>query len=115
MGAQAFFKDSRALHIEQADLAVAALANHLTAGGAVARVAGQGAGVGAARGAGLRAALLTHLALQGGSGGGVIGRIRIDFSFHFDTHNNRNMKSATIYKQAKHTTVLYTIKAASSI
>lgn len=62
-------RDSRALHIEQADLAVAALANHLAAGGAVAQVARPGAGVGAARGAGLGAALLAHLALHRGRRG----------------------------------------------
>lgn len=52
-----------ALHIEQADLAVAALADHLAAGGAVSRVTGPGAGVGASGGAGLGAALLTRLTL----------------------------------------------------
>lgn len=61
--------DLRALHVEQADLAVAALANHLAAGGAVAQVARQGAGVGAAWGAGLQAALLAHLTLLGGGQG----------------------------------------------
>lgn len=53
----------RALDVQQADLAVAALADHLAAGGAVAGVTGAGAGVGAAWGAGLRAGLLTHLTL----------------------------------------------------
>lgn len=52
----------RALHVEQADLAVAPLADHLAAGGAGAWVTGAGAGVRAAGWAGLRAALLTHLA-----------------------------------------------------
>lgn len=61
-------RDSRALHIEQADFAVAALANHLAAGGTVAQVARQGAGVRAAGGAGLGAALLANLALQGSDG-----------------------------------------------
>lgn len=61
-------RDSRALHVEQANLAVAALANHLAAGGAVARVARQRAGVRAARGAGLGAALLAQLTLHGGKG-----------------------------------------------
>lgn len=51
----------RALHIEQADLAVAPLADHLAAGGAGAWVTGAGAGVRAAGWAGLRTALLTHL------------------------------------------------------
>lgn len=54
----------RALHIEQADLAVAPLADHLAAGGAGAWVTGAGAGVRAAGWAGLRTALLTHLTLQ---------------------------------------------------
>jgi len=40
------------------------LADHLTAGGAVARVTGAGAEVGAARRAGLAAGLLAHLTLQ---------------------------------------------------
>lgn len=50
-----------ALHVDQADLAVTPLADHLGAGGAVPRVAGEGAGVGAPTGAGLTAARLTHL------------------------------------------------------
>lgn len=55
---------SRALHVEHADLAVAALADHLATGQAVATVTGAGTGVGATGGAGLAAALLTHLTLQ---------------------------------------------------
>lgn len=42
---------------------MAALADHLAAGGTVAGVTGTGAGVRTAGGAGLRAALVTHLAL----------------------------------------------------
>lgn len=43
---------------------MAALADHLGAGGAVAGVTGEGAGVGAAGGAGLGADVLTHLTLR---------------------------------------------------
>lgn len=83
-------RDLRALHVEQADLAVAALANHLAAGGAVARVAWQRTGVRAAWGAGLGAAVLANLTLHGGERG-------LETGEKHDTHNKIKRETESFF------------------
>lgn len=61
---------------------MAALANHLTTGGAVTRVTWAGTGVWAAWGAGLGAALLTYLTLHRESETNLIGLVQVYVIIH---------------------------------